>query len=100
MQVKKQQLEPYMEKLTGQKLRKDYNKVVYCHVTHLTCMQCTSGEMLDWMSYKLESSLLGEISTTIDMQIYHSNGRKQERTKEPLIKMKEESEKACLKVNI
>ena len=28
MQVKKQQLEPYLEQWTGSKLRKDYNKAV------------------------------------------------------------------------
>ena len=31
-------------------------------------MQSTSGEMLDWMNYNLESRLLGEISITSDMQ--------------------------------
>ena len=32
--------------------------------SYLTYVQCTSGEMLGWMSYKLESRLLGEITTT------------------------------------
>ena len=31
IQVKKQQLEPYMEQLTGSKLGKKYEKTVYCH---------------------------------------------------------------------
>ena len=31
MQVKKQQLEPYMEQQTGSKLGKEYVKAVYCH---------------------------------------------------------------------
>ena len=31
VQVKKQQLEPCMEQLTGSKLRKEYNEAVYCH---------------------------------------------------------------------
>ena len=31
MQIKKQQLELYMEQQTGSKLGKDYVKVVYCH---------------------------------------------------------------------
>ena len=31
MQVKKQQLEPYVEQLTGSKLGKEYNEAVYCH---------------------------------------------------------------------
>ena len=29
MQVKKQQLEPYMEQLTGSKLGKEYDKAIY-----------------------------------------------------------------------
>jgi len=39
MQVKKQQLELYMEQLTGSKLWKEYNKAVYCHPVNLTYMQ-------------------------------------------------------------
>ena len=31
MQVKKQQLEPYMEQLTSSKLGKEYDKAIYCH---------------------------------------------------------------------
>ena len=42
MQVKKQQLEPYMEQLTGSKLGKEYVKAVYCHPAYLTYMQSTS----------------------------------------------------------
>ena len=38
MGVKKQQLEPHMEQLTGSKLGKMYNKAVYCHPIYLTYM--------------------------------------------------------------
>ena len=69
MQVKKQHLEPGMEQQTGSKLGKEYVKAVYCHCASLTSMQRISCEMLGWMSHKLESILLGEISTTSDMQI-------------------------------
>ena len=69
MQVKKQQLEPDMEQRTGSKLGKEYVKAVHCHPAYLTYMQSTSCEMLGWMSHKLESRLLGEISITSDMQI-------------------------------
>ena len=55
MLVKKQQLEPCTEQLTGSGLRKESNKVVYCHPVYLTYMQSTSWKMLGWMSYKLES---------------------------------------------
>ena len=83
MWVKKQQLELCMEQLTGSGLRKEY-KAVYCHPLHLTYTQSTSYEMLGWMSYRLESRLLGEIPTTSDMQMIQPNGRKRRGTKEPL----------------
>ena len=43
------------------KLGKEYVKAVYCHPDYLTYMQSTSCEMLDWMTHKLESRLLGYI---------------------------------------
>ena len=69
MQVKKQQLEPFMEQQTGSKLAKENTKAIYCHPAYLTSVQNTSCEMLGWMNLKLESRLLGEISTTSDMQM-------------------------------
>ena len=69
MQVKQQQLERDMEQWTGSKLGKEYVKAVYCHPAHLTSMQSTSCKMLDWMNHKLESILLGEMSTISDMQM-------------------------------
>ena len=73
MQVK-QQLEPDMEQWTGSKLEKEYVKAVYClhtrlYVAYLTYVQGISCEMADWMKFKLESRLPGEISTTSDMQM-------------------------------
>ena len=69
MQVRKQQLELYMEQQTGSKLGKEYVKAVYCHPAYLTSMQSTSREMLGWRKHKLESRLPGEISITSDKQI-------------------------------
>ena len=69
MQVKKQELELDMEQLTGSKLGKDSVKTVYYHPAYLTYMQSTSCEMLGWMTHKLESRLLGEISITSVMQM-------------------------------
>ena len=37
------------------------------HLAYLTYVQRTSYEMLGWMNHKLESRLLGEISTTSDI---------------------------------
>ena len=69
IQVKKQQLEPIMEKQTGSKFGEDYIKVVYCHPVYLAYMQNTSREMLGWIKHKLESKMLGEISITSDTQM-------------------------------
>ena len=69
MQVKKQQLEPDKEQLTGSKLGKEYDKAVYCYLAYLISMQSTSCEMLDWMKHKLESRLPGQISTTSDITL-------------------------------
>ena len=70
MQVKKQQLEPDVKQLTGSKLGKEYIKAVHCHPGYLTFMQSTSCEMLGWMTHKLESRLLGEISITSDPGLF------------------------------
>ena len=69
MWVKKQQLEPYIEQMTGSKLGKEYDKAVYCYPVYLTYMQSTSCKMPSWMSYKLESTFPGEIATVSDMQM-------------------------------
>ena len=69
MQVKKQQLEPDMKQQTVSKSVKEYVKAVCYHPAYLTSMQSTSCEMLDWMKYKLESRLQGEIPITSDMQM-------------------------------
>jgi len=58
-----------MEQQTGSKLRKEYVKAVHCHPAYLTYMESISCEMLGWMELKLESRLLGEISTTSDMKM-------------------------------
>ena len=63
-------------------------------------MQSTSCEMLGWMKYKLESSLPGEISTISDMQMTPPLKESKEELKSLLMKVKEESEKVGLKLNI
>ena len=68
MQDKKQQLESDMEQQTGSNLGKEHIKTVFCHLAYLTYMQNTSYEMPGWVNHKLESRLLGEI-TTSDMQV-------------------------------
>ena len=42
MYASQEATEPDMEQWTGSKLRKEYNKAVYCHPAYLTYMQSTS----------------------------------------------------------
>ena len=56
--------------------------------------------MLGWMKHKLESRLLGEISITSDVQMTPPSGAESEELKSLLMKVKEESEKVGLKLNI
>ena len=63
-------------------------------------MQNTSCKMPGWMKHKLESKLPGEISITSDMQITPHLMAETEELKSLLMKVKEESEKLDLKLNI
>ena len=82
-------------------LGKEYIKAVYCHPAYLTFMQSTSYEMPGWMKHKLESRMPGEISITSHMQMTPPLWQKnEEEQKRLLMKVKEESEKPGLKLNI
>ena len=96
MQVKNQQLELDKEQQTGSK----YVRAVGCHLAYLTYMQSTSWEMLGWMKHKLESRLPGEISITSSADDTTLMAESEEQLKNLLMKVKEESEKAGLKLNI
>ena len=98
MQVKKHQLEPDMEQGTGSKLGKEYIKAVYCHPAYLTYMQSKSCKMPGWMKHKLESRLPVETSITSDIQMIPPLWQKVIRNL--LMKVKKESEKPGLKLNI
>ena len=54
-----------MEQLTGSKLGREDDKAVYCHPAYLTSVQSAPCK-IGCMTHKLESRLLGEISTTSD----------------------------------
>ena len=85
MWVKKQQLEPDMEKWTGSKLRKRYVKTIYCHPAYLTFMQSTSCEMPGSVKHKLESQDCQKKYQQLEIcRWYHPKGRKWRGTKEPL----------------
>ena len=100
MQIKKQQLEPGMEQQTGSKLGKEYVKAVYCHPVYLTYMQSTSREMPGWMKHK-GSRLQGKISITSEPADDSTlMAESEEQLKSLLVKVKEETKKAGLKLNI
>ena len=102
MLVKKQQLELDMEQQTGSKLGKEYVKAVYCHPAYLTYMQSTSCKMLGWMNHKLESRL--QAGRNINNLRYADDtthmAESEEELRSLLMKVKEESEKVGLKLNI
>ena len=86
-----------MEQLTGSKLIKEYDKTVYCHPVYLIYMQSTSCEMPHWINHKLESRFLREIFRYADDTILRAEGEEELKS---LLKVKEKSEKAGLKLNI
>ena len=101
MEVKKQELEPDMEQQTGSRLGKGYVKAVYCYPAYITYMLSTSCKMLGWIKHKLESRLPEEISITSDNADDTTlMAESEEELKSLLMKVKEESEKVGLKLNI
>ena len=100
MQEEKQQLEPDTKQQTGSKLGKEYIKAVYCHPAYLTYMQSTSCDMPDWMTHKLDSRLPGDINNLRYVDDTTLMTESKEELKSLLMKVKEESKKASLKLNI
>ena len=82
------------------RMGKEYVKAVYCHPAYLTYMQSTSCKMPAWMKHKLDSRLLGE---NINSVRYADDttlmAESEEELKSLLMKVKEESEKAGLKLS-
>ena len=92
MQVKKQQLEPDMEQRTGSRLGKKYVKAVYCHPAYLTYMQITSCKMSGWIFLNINNLRYSDDTTLMP--------ESEEKLKSLLLKVKEESEKAGLRLSI
>ena len=90
-----------MELQTGSKLGKEYVKAIYYHSAYLTYMQSTSMEMPGWMKHKLGIKIAGR---NINNLRYADDttlmAEREEELKSPLMKVKEESEKVGLKLNI
>ena len=100
MQVRKQQLELDMEQQTGSKQEKEHVKAVYCHPVYLTYMQSTSCEM---PADELQAGIKiagRNINNFRDADDTTLTAESEEEVKSLLMKVKEESEKLCLKLNI
>ena len=99
-QVRKQQLELDMEQQTGSKQENEFVKAVYCHPVYLTYMQSTSWEMLDWKKQagiKIAGRNVNNLRYADDTTLMaESEGE----LKSLLMKVKEERDKAGLKLNI
>ena len=99
MQVKKQQLQLDMEQQTGSKLGKEYVEAVYCNPAYLTSMQSTSWVMLDeaQAGIQIAGRNINNCRYANDTTLLAES---KEELKNLLMKVKEESEKVDLKLNI
>ena len=101
MQVKKQQLELDMEQQIGSKLGKEYVKAVYYHPAYLSLY----AEYIMWNA-RLEESQAGIKTDRRNINNFkYANDttlmeESEEELKSLLMKVKEESEKVGLKLNI
>ena len=89
-----------MEQQTGSKLGNEYVKAVYCHPAYLNYMQSTSWEMLDWMKQagiKIVRRTINNLRCADDTTLMAES---EVGLKSLLKKVKEESEKVGLKLNI
>ena len=101
MQVKKQQLEPHIEPLTGFKLGKEYNKAVYYHPAffNLYAENIMRNAWLDEAQAGIKTSWrnINNLRYADDTTLMAES---EEELKNLLMKVKENSEKASLKPNI
>ena len=90
-----------MEQQTGSKSGKEFVKAVYCHPAYLTYMQSTSCEMMYWIETQVRIKIarrnINSLRYTDDSTLTVES---KEQLKSLLMKVKEESEKVGLKLNI
>ena len=80
---------------------KGYIKAVYCHLAYLTYMQSTSWEILGWMKHKAGIKIARRNINNLRYADYTTlMSESKEELKSLLMKVKEESEKVGLKLNI
>ena len=89
-----------MEHCTGSTLGKEYIKAVYCYPAYLMYMHSTSCEMPGWMNQsgnKIARRNINNLSYADDSTVMAES---EEELKRLLMKVKDDSEKAGLKLNI
>ena len=86
-----------MEKRTGSKLGKEYIKAVYCHPAYLTYMQRNAGLDEAQDGIKIFRRNINNLRYADDTTIMAES---EEEIKSLLMKVKEESKKVGLKLNI
>ena len=100
MQAKKQQLEMDVEQQTDSKQGKEYITAVHCHPAYLTYIQSKSCKM----PRPMKQAGINVTGRNINNLRYANDttlmGENVEELKSLLMKVKEESEKAGLKLNI
>ena len=96
MKVRKQQLELNIEQQTGSKLGTEYVKAVYCHPAYLTYTQ-NAGLDEAQAGIKIAGRNINNLRHADDTTLMAES---EEELKSLLMKVKEESEKAGLKLNI
>ena len=89
-----------MEQQTGSKLGKEYLKTVYYHPVYLTYMHSTPYEMLRWMTQAGIKIAMRNINNLRYADNITLMAESKEELKSLLMKVKEESEKTGLKLNI
>ena len=89
-----------MEQQTVSKLGKEYIKAAYFHCAYLTYMQCTSCKMPGWMNHKMELIARRNISNLRYADDTTLMAESEGELKSLLMRVKEESEKAGLKLSI
>ena len=101
MQVKKQQLEPYMKQQTGSKLGKEYVKAVYCHPANFNLHEeyiiRKAGLDEAQAGIKIARKNISNLRYANDSTLMAEN---EEELKSLLMKVKEENEKVGLKLSI
>ena len=98
MQDKKQQLKPDMEQRTGSKLEKEHDKGVYCHLVYLYAEYIMLNARLDDSQAGIKSAMwnINNLRYAGDTTLMTES---EEELKNLLMKVKEENEKAGIKLS-